>query len=249
MSLPLVFLHGWGLRGAVWEACVDAAAAFGYSAHAPDLPGFGEVPEGHPYQVEALADALAAAMPATCCVVGWSLGGLVAQAWAARHPQQVQALVLVGATPAFLARADWPHGLSAEVLAGFAESLVTDQQATLLRFLSLQARGGEAAREVIGHLRARLLDGGATDLETLRAGLDLLRDSDLRNLAAAIRGPCLVLHGSHDSLCPVGAGRWLAEHIPDAELTIHPHAAHAPFLSHPDWFNERLRAFMVALGK
>jgi pimeloyl-[acyl-carrier protein] methyl ester esterase len=81
----------------------------------------------------------------------------------------------------------------------------------------------------------------------LRAGLDLLRDEDLRATAAAIRCPVLVLHGDRDFLCPPGAGRWLAEHVPNARLASHPKAAHAPFLSHPDWFEREVRKFLESM--
>lgn len=244
MSLPLVFLHGWGLHGGIWDEV--ASRLPGYEIHQPDLPGYGDVPMAEPYDPAHLAEAVAADLPEDAIVVGWSMGGMAALALAARRP--IKALVLVATSPAFVHCADWPHGLAPDILAGFADSLATDYRATLLRFLSLQARGGDKARETVARLRDSVFARGEPNQDTLAAGLDLLRDVDLRRAANQVRCPTLVIHGGHDNLCPAGAGAWLAETIPNARLAMHPHAAHAPFLSHPDWFAAQLQGFLNELG-
>jgi pimeloyl-[acyl-carrier protein] methyl ester esterase len=240
-SLPAqrVFIHGWGLHGGIWSETLAVLPGA-----APDLPGYGGSSVPSPYTAEALADAMAETYSDPVHLIGWSMGGMVALALAARHPDKVAKLVLVGATPAFVNRPDWPDGLAPEVLAGFADALKLDYRATLLRFLSLQARGGDAAREVIGRLRESVFQRGEPDAATLAAGLDLLRDVDLRDLAADVRCPTLVVHGSYDTLCPVAAGRWLAQGIPHAHLALHERAAHAPFLSHPRWFVAQVGGFL-----
>lgn len=239
MSLPVVYLHGWGLHGGIWAEVAGRRPGL-----APDLPGYGGVPSVTPYDPAGLADALAPTMPERCILVGWSMGGMTALAWAARHPEQVAGLVLVSTSPAFVNRGDWALGLEPEVLAGFADALATDYKATLLRFLALQARGGDQARETIARLRATVFARGEPDPASLAAGLELLRTVDLRAEAAQVRCPTLVIHGDYDPLCPAPAGEWLAAAIPDARLARHPRAAHAPFLSHPDWFAERLAGFL-----
>ncbi|MFA5081261.1 MAG: pimeloyl-ACP methyl ester esterase BioH [Hydrogenophilaceae bacterium] len=246
MSLPVVFLHGWGLHGGIWNEV--AGRLPGYDKWLPDLPGYGEMPMASPYDPAGLAEALAPSLPKRCIAVGWSLGGMAALAWAARRPEQVQAVVLVATSPAFVNRADWPHGLAPEVLAGFADALATDYRATLLRFLSLQARGGDAARETIARLRDSVFARGEPRPATLAAGLDLLREVDLRLEAGQVRCPTLILHGGYDNLCPAAAAEWLAAAIPNARLAVHPRAAHAPFLSHPDWFTEQIKGFLDECG-
>ncbi|MBM4131963.1 pimeloyl-ACP methyl ester esterase BioH, partial [bacterium] len=216
----------------------------GLAGASPELPGYGDTPSVSPYTAETLAEAVADTIEAPVQLVGWSLGGMVALALAARHPDKVAKLVLVGSSPTFVSRPDWPYGLAPEVLAGFAESLKQDYRATLLRFLSLQARGGDAAREVIARLRETVFQRGEPASAVLAAGLDLLRDVDLRGVAARVRCPTLVVHGAYDTLCPVQAAHWLAEQIPGARLALREGAAHAPFLSHPAWFAEQVGGFL-----
>lgn len=239
MTPPLVFLHGWGLHGGIWAETLAVLPGT-----APDLPGYGATPGVAPYTAERVADAVAATLTQPVALVGWSMGGMVALALAARHPDKVARLALVGASPAFVQRPDWPHGLAPEVLDGFAQSLSEDYRATLLRFLSLQARGGDQAREVIARLRASLLQRAEPAPATLAAGLELLRQVDLRGAVQRVACPTLVLHGAHDTLCPAEAGRWLAQGIPGARLALHERAAHAPFLSHPAWFQAELTGFL-----
>lgn len=239
----LVFLHGWGLHGGIWSETTPQFVDR-FSCLSPDLPGYGEAASVVPYNAETLADALAATLPDDAAVCGWSLGGMVALALAARHPRKVARLVLVATNPAFVSGPDWPHGLAPEVLAEFARALDQDYKATLLRFLSLQARGGDQARAVIERLRCSVFQRGEPAATTLAAGLNLLREVNLRETLKQVRCPALVVHGAYDTLCPVTAARWLTEQLPDARLALHERAAHAPFLSHPEWFAGELRNFL-----
>lgn len=239
--LPTVYLHGWGLHGGIW--CEVQAELPG---QAPDLPGYGSEPSLSHYSARSLADALAQSLSTPVNLVGWSMGGMVALALAVRHPDKVASLVLVGASPAFVNRPGWTMGLESEVLAGFAADLSRDYRATLLRFLALQARGGDAARAVVGRLREQVFARGEPSPGVLAAGLELLRDVDLREAAATVACPTLVIHGAHDKLCPVAAGQWLARHIPQARLALHEGASHAPFISHPAWFAATLTEFLRA---
>jgi pimeloyl-[acyl-carrier protein] methyl ester esterase len=242
-ELPLVFLHGWGLHGGIWQ---ETAAAFSgqYRTVTPDLPGYCGSATVSPYTPAALAEALAAGQGGPCIVCGWSLGGMVALAWAAQRPEQVRGLILVASTPAFMNRPGWERGMAPEVLAGFAADLGQDYRATLLRFLSLQARGGDAAREVVGRLRQSVFARGEPEPSVLAAGLQLLAEVDLRAAAGQVACPTLIVHGGHDTLCPPAAAEWLATALPDARLALQPHAAHAPFLSHPDWFRTTVLEYL-----
>jgi pimeloyl-[acyl-carrier protein] methyl ester esterase len=240
---PLILLHGWGLHGGVWETTA-AALAHEYRVIRVDLPGFGaSAPLRTPYTAETLADAVATAVPEPAIWIGWSLGGLVALAAAARGAP-VEKLVLVGATPRFVQAPDWPAAVAPEVLSAFAAELETDYQATVLRFLALQARGSERAREELRSLREMVLARGAPSLAALRGGLAVLRDSDLRPSLPALHLPALVIHGERDVLVPLAAAQTMMSTLPRARLAQLAGAGHAPFLSHPDAFTETLLSFL-----
>ncbi|MGH9576962.1 MAG: alpha/beta fold hydrolase, partial [Terriglobales bacterium] len=147
----VVFLHGWGSGAAVWQ---DMAAQLTPRrlAHAPDLPGYGAAPACAPYTLDVIAAVVARAAPPRCQVIGWSLGGQVALAWAKSAPQQVVRLALIAATPCFTQRTDWPHAVTAEALDGFMKGIAADRAGMLRRFISLQAQGDGKAKQVARQL-------------------------------------------------------------------------------------------------
>lgn len=242
----LTLLHGWGLHGGVWDAL--RASLPEQAMYTPDLPGYCGAPTVAPYTAEALADAIAPSLPDAGLLLGWSMGSMVALALAARHPQKVKALALVATTPSYVNRAGWDRGLTPELLQSFADGVQNDYRATLMRFLSLQARGGDAAREVIARLRESVFARGEPSAQTLADGLELLRNVDLREQVKQIQVPVLVMQGGYDGLCLPEGAEWLAEQLPNARLVLQPKAAHAPFLSHPEWFVDELKGFLREHG-
>ncbi|MDP1681159.1 MAG: pimeloyl-ACP methyl ester esterase BioH [Burkholderiales bacterium] len=239
----LALLHGWGLHGGIWDG-VRESLAERFRVHVVDLPGYGTSPACEPYTLEAIAQSVARALPERTHVIGWSLGGQVALQWARVAPQQIDKLILIGTTPCFRQREDWAHGLSDPVLAEFFSSLEQDYEGTLKRFLSLQARSGDEARATIAALREQLFARGRPSLATLRAGLAILSELDLREELGAIQQDTLVIHGSHDTLTPPSAGQWLAQALPQAQLEMVRGAAHAPFLSHPQATLDAMTRFL-----
>lgn len=236
MSLPLVLLHGWGLTPAVWQPLRQALPA-ALEARTPPLPGHaGTAPAGMP-GIDAWAEALLAQLPETCTLCGWSLGGLVALHLAARHPERVARLILIGATPRFVSCAEsgdhgaWAHGLEPVVAQGFVERFRHDPAPTMQRFIALQALGDRQRRAVTTALSASIGNPGGDRTAALADGLQVLTSSDLRPSIARIEQPTLLLHGSGDALMPVGAAHWLAEHLPRAQLLRLDDCGHAPFLS------------------
>lgn len=241
----LVLLHGWGMHGGIWDAVREPLAAR-FRLHVIDLPGYGASAHRDPYTLAELATAVAQAMPGKAHVCGWSLGGQVALRLALDHPERVEKLVLVATTPCFRQRPDWPHGMDDATMDEFARSLEQDYAGTLKRFLSLQARSGDDAREVIAALRGKLFERGEPSLETLRAGLAILHDLDLRGEVAGVGQPVQIIHGERDTLTPLAAGAWLAQALPAAELSVVRGSAHAPFLSHRAQTIDRIEAFLHA---
>lgn len=253
---PLVMLHGWGMHGGIW-AETAARLADDFEVHVVDLPGHGfsgqreearrkgQTAEPRlPFTLDSIVTGLAAQFPGPVNLLGWSLGGIIAQHWAAREPQQIRRLVLVASTPCFAAREDWPCGMPQQTLEQFAAELGDNHAATLRRFLALQVRGSEGERELLGLLRERLFSRGEPDPGALRGGLDILRTADLRGELPRIAQPTLVLAGGRDKLTPPQASHRLAQLMPRARVVEIEGAAHAPFLSHAEFFVEQVRDFL-----
>jgi len=246
----LTLLHGWGLNGAVWSGIRDTLAEH-YTLHLVDLPGHGRSHDVPVSTRDAFVEAVVAVLPERTHLLGWSLGGHTAMALAHRHPQRVDKLITVCATPRFVAGDDWPQGKKPEVLADFAKRLSTHYLATIRNFLALQAlnRAGHSdqpdMRDVVRQLQDAVGAHGSPSIEALAAGLDILRVSDIRDQIPAIHAPTLVIQGDHDALTSTASGQWLAEHLPRSTYCLIPHAAHAPFLSHREVFLDQLRSFLA----
>ncbi len=239
----LVMLHGWGLHSGAWDELLPALAARA-RVHAIDLPGHGHSRAATPGTFDATTDEIAGLVPEGATVCGWSLGGLFAQRLAHRHPARVARLVLVGATPCFSARPGWPHAMEPATLAGFVAGLAANRDATLARFVRLNAMHGAHGRDAIRTFTARLAERGAPDDAALATGLGWLRETDLRAEAPGLAQPTLVVHGARDMLAPVAAGRWLALHIRGARMHELADAAHLPFFTHRDAFLAALEPFV-----
>lgn len=227
----VLLVHGWGLHGGIWT---DFAAGLMERARVTrvDLPGHGQSEMISSYTLDALADALAELCPTPTIAVGWSLGALAVLALAQRHASRLRGLVLLGATPRFVAAPDWPHAVAPSLLRQFAADLARDYAGTLSRFLTLQLGMGVAERDVLKRLRALVLARELPSAAGLNAGLALLEQTDLRPLLATVKLPVLVIHGDRDRLVPPAAAAHLARSLPAARLYILPQAGHAPFLSH-----------------
>ncbi len=257
---PLVMLHGWGMHGGIWGEAITTLAN-DFEVHNVDLPGHGlssgkwecgasisslgvESVHASPFSLDSIVTELSAQFPGPVSLLGWSLGGIIAQHWAAREPEKIKRLVLVASTPCFTERDDWSCAMPRETLAQFAAELEQNHAATLRRFLALQVRGSEGERELLLGLRASLFSRGEPQLAALRGGLNILRDADLRDGLAQIKSPTLLIAGERDKLTPPQASYYLAQTLPHARMVEIAAAAHAPFLSHPQIFNEHLKSFL-----
>jgi pimeloyl-[acyl-carrier protein] methyl ester esterase len=243
---PLVLLHGWAMHSGVWGG-LPAVLARAHRVHAVDLPGHGRSPARTPFSVAAVVRALDAAFEAErhpVSVVGWSLGGQLALAWALRRPGRIARLVLVGTTPRFVAGEGWECALSGETLARFGDELHVSWRATVLRFLTLQMRGSEHGRAALASLRRELFARGTPSRPVLREALAVLATTDLRADVGRVAVQTLVVAGDRDTLAPAAAGRWLAAAIPGGRFVAIEGAAHAPFLSPPDEFGRAVAGFL-----
>lgn len=239
----VILIHGWGLHGGIWTDVTHALAKH-YRVIVPDLPGHGRSREffPHPFSAEVLAEEVHRVLPMPAVWVGWSLGGFVALA-AAQQFSSVAKLALIGATPKYVQGDGWTQAMPLSVLEQFARNLEQDYAGTLNRFLSLQVSAGEE-RGVLRRLREEMFRYGEPPTAALHAGLRLLKEDDRRAALPGLSVPALILHGDRDRIAPPGAARYLAEHLPQARLEMIRGGGHAPFLSHPMEFVEKLKDFI-----
>ncbi len=245
----LVLLHGWGLHGGLFAPLLPSLVER-HRVHVVDLAGHGHsqgvVARTLDAQVDALLATLDAAGIARARILGWSFGGLLAQRLARRAPSRVDALVLVATSPRFVAVPGWPNGVAEDVLARFGDELRVAWEPTVRRFLTLQMHGAEDARGTLALLRRLAASRPAASAAALHDALGAIVASDLRDDAAALRMPALVVSGGRDVLAPAGAGAWLAGAMPTARYAPIEPAAHIPFLSHRAAFLAALDGFADA---
>lgn len=235
MTAPLVLLPGWCLGRGPLQDTVDAL-----QGRFVDLPGYGDTPLITDFS--AAVDAIAARLDPGTTLAGWSLGAQLALAVAARAPDKVGRLVLVAGTASFIQRDGWPYGLPAQTLAEFAAAIAADAEAMLPRFVGGFNRGDARAKAVTAELLQRA--DPRPSAEVLGTGLDWLREVDLREDAARVAAPTLLIHGAADPLMALPCAQALTALIPGARLSVIEESAHAPFVSRPEAFLAAAREFL-----
>lgn len=233
---PIVLLHGWGFLPGIWGPVIEQLQQRGVSTSvtAPALPLNGDIS-----QLSAI-ESLFETLPDTAHLVGWSLGGELALAYALCFPERVRSLTLISSTPCFMNRPDWELGQPATLLDDFDQRLAESPAALLKRFSSLIRHGDHTAMRDRA-LTETLLNQSETDTERLTSGLRFLRTIDLRGACGtyAELPPVTLIHGAADSVVPLAAAQWLAHDI-KATLTTIEHASHALPFTHAEQIADRL---------
>lgn len=224
-----MLLNGWGMTHEVWQPLL-AALPDDYIVHRIDLHELAFRGNG---RIEDFAAAAAERAPGRCNVIAWSLGAQMALQWAHDHPAQVGRLVLIAATPCFVARSDWAAGMAPSVFEAFAGDVHRDVSAALARFALLQARGDAHMSAVARVLREAVCRDTDDIRPALHAGLECLKNADLRACARKVTQPAYLIHGANDGLVPFAAAERLSADMPRARLRVMPGAGHAPHVSEP----------------
>jgi pimeloyl-ACP methyl ester carboxylesterase len=230
---PVLVLHGWGASIEAVYPIVTGLSPVA-TAHALDLPGFGES-EAPPrtwdvedYQafVAAFMDELAIEAPT---IVAHSNGGRVAIRMTATEPDRASRLVLV-------------------------DSAGIRPKRTLRWYRRVgMAKAGKYAARFLGspgeRLRERLV-GRAASADYLAAGamrptLVKLVNADLRPFMPSIRVPTLLVWGSEDTDTPLSAAHEMERLIPDAGLAVLEGAGHFSYLDQPARFARIVSHFIA----
>jgi len=237
----LVLLHCLGVDHHLWDIAA-AGLEQDFTLLSYDFPGHHETPlPSAAYGIEQLSEQLGAVLAragvARAHVAGISLGGLVAQHFAASQPQRVDRLVLIDTTPRYVdeARKMWVERAAAARSKGVA-ALVDG----LLRiwftdeFVAADPPAVRYVRDTLGRCSG---EGYALACEALGA-------ADLRPLAPKIAAPTLVFCGKQELPPFQEAARWLAENIRGARLAWLEPARHCSILERPEAFRRALGGFL-----
>lgn len=240
----LVLLHGWGLHSGVWRDFLPLLTPHVH-VRCIDLPGFGRSSVmTAPATLDGMVDAVMQAAPARAIWAGWSLGGLVALAAAARHPGSVTALVLLAATPCFVQRSHWATAMPRTHFDAFLRAVGQDAGIALKQFLALQCRGSATMKNDLRFLQEILRQQDLPVASALFAGLAVLGENDLRDRITGLDVPLLALTGEHDDLVPAVVGAALQALNPRCTALAVAGAAHVPFVSHPVQCRDALLTFL-----
>jgi len=242
----LVLLHGWGLNASVWQGISDRLSPH-FCLHLVDLPGYGRSQDFPALTLDEMVATLLPQAPEKAVWLGWSLGGLVASRMALQHPERVDALVTVASSPCFRADESWP-GIQAQTLSDFQLQLSQNFQLTVKRFLALQTLGTENARQDARVLQDAVLSLPSPAVDVLNAGLEMLRNIDLRQDLTSLAVPFLRIYGALDGLVPRKIVPLLDQSWPQSRSQVIAKAAHAPFISHPDIFCQQLLDFVASFS-
>lgn len=240
-----VLLHGWGCDSQSWQPLLDQLQQLG-DVSAIDLPGFGDSPDASSWTLEDVLELLAASIPPQATLVGWSLGGMLATALAARYPEKVKRLVTLAANVKFVATDDYPTALPPAVNAQFSAGFSVDPQGTLKLFSGLLAQGDAQERALLKRLRAATTPAPAPTTAGWRAALDLLSQLDLRATFAGLSQPGLHIFGAADALVPAAAATAVQQINPQQRVVVVPVAAHAVHWSQPEQVAQLIHQFMDA---
>jgi pimeloyl-ACP methyl ester carboxylesterase len=233
-TAPVVLLlHPYPLSGDCWTGLGEALAAAGLRALAFDAPGFGGSPaRGRPLSVDGLAQiaarALSAVGAARCALVGCSMGGYAAMAFARLFPERLRQLCLMN-TKASPDSAGQREGREAQARLALEQGAAAVTGPLLPKLLSpgLAERDPRLWQQLQGLAAGATAQGLADALRGLAARPDAA--PQLRLSAA----PALVVAGEHDQITPRAEMEALAALLPRARFELVAGAGHLSFLERP----------------
>ncbi len=242
---PLVLIMGWGGDHTAWALQAPAFAAE-HRVIALDNRGAGQsaVPEG-PYTIPGMAadvvglmDALGIARAHVC---GASMGGMIAQELALRHPPRVRTLQLHCTAAAIDA---YGRFLIDTLLAVKARGDREENVRAIMPWILCRKTMAERPDFVRFWIDRALSYPYPIGLEGLSRQADAIRGHDTVARLGDIRMPTLITTGIEDILVPPPSSRDLHARIPGSELVTLEDAGHLHFIEQAERFTEVCLGFL-----
>ena len=218
-----------GLSGSMddWQPAFVAGLATDHTVVVFDNAGVGQTAApSPPLSITAMANQASALISALglgrTAVLGWSMGGMIAQALAVLHPAQVSRLVLAATQPG--------TGHALPVPAAAAAAVVSPDPSTVLSVLFPPDQAAAERIYTIGILRYPdfyQASRAVTSAQGLAVQQWIAGNDPAGRQLGQLRLPTLVADGTEDQLDPVANDRLLADTIPAAKLILYPDAGHA----------------------
>jgi pimeloyl-ACP methyl ester carboxylesterase/class 3 adenylate cyclase len=201
-------------------------------------------PVARPAPLEDRMDDVRAVMDAAgserAALFGLSEGGPMSVLFAVTYPERTQALILCGTTPTgTLDPGDNPGGQRWVDMIQSARAAAEHWGEG--RTLGLLAPSADRETDRIGH---GILERSAASPQMAQTVIDMVIETDVRDLLPNIRMPTLVLHRAEE-VVPVECARYMAEHIPGARLVVLPGMDHIPFYGDGDGYAEEIEEFLT----
>jgi pimeloyl-ACP methyl ester carboxylesterase len=251
-GLPLLCLQHFTGTLDNWDPAVSDVLAEGRDVILFDNAGLGRSSGTVPDTVAGMATHAMAFLDGlqltTCDVLGYSLGGMVAQQMVLNRPSVFRRIILVGTAPRggedirHLEKPDLAKYLSDPTLQGYAIL-----QKIFFAPTSTSQAAGAAFVERLSR-RKKDLDppsGPSVAAAQMAAFRDWERYTGKRFAdLESIRQPTLVVNGVHDEMIPVRNSYWLVEHLPNAILLVYPDSGHGSLFQFHESFTQQASLFL-----
>jgi pimeloyl-ACP methyl ester carboxylesterase len=251
-ALPLLCLQHFTGTLDNWDSAVTDPIASGREVILFDNAGIGRSTGDVPQTMAEMAKHVIAFLDGlrltTCDVLGFSLGGVLAQQMAQDRPSIIRRMILVGTAPR--GGEDIMH-LEKPSLAKHIQDSQNRGYAVLQKiFFAPTATSQAAGAAFIARLMQRKDDREPpSGPNVANAQVAAFREwerptgerfADLRG----IRHPTLVVQGFKDEMIPVRNSYWLAENLPNASLLVYPDAGHGSLFQYAESFTKHATAFL-----